>query len=1394
MGKNKRRQGTWPAPAASDDGAESAEASRRSSRKRDKKRTRNESTLKRKRASKNGAAGSDALALMLHDSFPRRQRAVHDFDHGDGGEEQFADLSDIVATDWQHRVPADDDEDSLYESRKLIMRQLVMNQMNYMRQQQLDDAQLDGDERPSDADSWLEIEASFAEIYEPLPYNVGMDSWRSMSKDEMLKTITSRRLRAEMTYLSRAEILSQIQTMKVRHSKKQRGVVGKSPVYDDVSANRTVLTPPPTAEQPPGAGKQPTKKKEKKVKMVSPEGHKSSKSERFEAHTYQNTNAYHGQSLADIYQAKVEARRRELRRQKEAEQRASALYVTRAQVHAPPAAGEGDDVSNASSGHQGFISRASILSKWGTTSTTPAETTKTKKELIEQFWRKSDYISTENVRSLNGEAAGGAKTPDGIYKNPAAFSSDSDGCSSNCEDCCDDNCSQCSCSSCASVGTVLPARNAVDAGEPQKQSVPHSGAEDQQPAVEVPSEIKAPADAKSEQEEEKAPEPVPLSLVKQRKMEFERLRIIEEQENRLKELVRHQRKTTTVSHSNNSMAAAAAHNQSWLDIAKRARQLEDKWHKARRTASSVVNPAQAMYEPVPASQVLQSNKDDGRTKKSAKSRKSRNRKRSKVLQQLRSRMRENLASESLDPGAKQRRHQELQELLSDALHAGTQTLSNINLGLIYVPMEEQLEQEALEESVKVDDALSGRSSSLRASRLTLVEQLPPEEPPAGQNDEENEDVFGSIDTLIFEPKAGGSSTLRTEEIDEMEKKIAHEFEYLNDSQYGSCHEDGASSPGTSGRSRSSAASSPRTSVSGTSCSTGSKNGRRAVVASVTAMPPQQFRYSTEGQTGSCAAAASCDASAFDAPSAAPSSASSCASLASFDSVVRQGKRLVGHMEKLTVSIPPPPPLPDEPLVPPAESSDELATPRQTDVKSNRSAQLDSEAYTNLDTDASWDYYPEAGSGDGRLLVVGNLRKRPVEPRHFESEADETARLLESLRVAEETNASTSIRLIFPPESSVNSVRDTFSILSERSPSPSNETCGSRSPMIQSPDSGFRSLPAEVPPEPSHQQQSNSPRKRDTMIRELKSRLMDKFQCVGDGCDSSAPPSLRRHPSDGMKTKAKVVSKLESLLATFNGFAEMKAEGRVYRTFVPNESRVEHEPLINDVDYESINFVAPSSAYPHHVANIYQRLLHPDGFSDPASTIYNPSLPDEFVPLYSRLDPAFFDGDQFIDCDGRAAFDEFVAERLEDAPMHEGLYSISDPLDERSSSSEAGNERTRKQRRRRKKRPRRDRSPAWSDAESQIFAEGLTDEEALLLHHQHQLADPAVMHRANQPSRRLAQYHDDWLFWDQMHNWCQSGADRERWDNERARRMLLWMHHVQQNCDAAGLPTPAWWQV
>ena len=1395
MGKNsKRRKGTWtphpidgcetgPAVAENDDGL-LVEKKKKKTAAVGKKR-KDESSLKKKKKNNNKPANSPALRQLLGDSFPRRKRSLHfDHLHNDDEEERFADLSDIVATDWraEARMPPEGSdfdgestsvEEEIYQSRKLVMRQLVMNQLSFIRQHfhpqeenddqdghAEDDGRLDRD-GVSDVDSWQEMEERFAEIYEPIPYDVAMDSWRSMSKEQMLKTVTSRRLRSRMKYMSRAEILSQIQTLKSRHHDQRHKT--KSPVYEDMSGT----IHPPSAKISAASAEKQQQKKKKKVKMAKPE--QQQQPTKSDTPIYQNTPSYQGLSLADIYQAKVEARRQELQqlKQQKASSRATqaghnpepnSLYVTKALVHAAPLASDDEGQQQ----QQKFLSRAGILSKLGAPATAP-EPTKTKSDLIAQFWRQSDYITTEYSRSLGGGGQQPGKLPASTH-SCSSSSPTSSSCPSDCDGCCDggEECSMCSCSSCASDRTVRSSY--------------------QSPAVVVqpPSkpEVKAnnnTIDQEKSKPGENSPEPVPLSLVKQRKMEFERLRILEEQENRLQELVRRTR----------SDASSPAH-QSWLDLAQRARQLEDKWNMARRSTSSS---SHAIYEPVPPSKLLKK-EDKGR-------RNDRSKKRSKVIQQLKSRMKENLASESLDPRVRQRRHEELKELLSDAVHAGTQTLTNINLGLIYVPMERQHEKEPDKlgppagglMSLKTDRAQLGSGNVAVANNDLSGDG-------GGGSTDDSEDLFGSIDTLIFEPKAGtGSSTIKTDELEEVEERIAQQFDYLND--YGSCQEEDSSDDCTKAPT-----------------GNGSKNGRRAAVAAVAAAsPPPNTTAGHPGATGSCAAAASCDASASK--SSGPSESDG-ESLASFTSVIFQGQKLLDEEEERTKIV-------------------------TTSEKKSSGSTLDSEHYTNVDTDASWDYYPD---GDGLeeaddrmksvanktnpLLAVGNLRKRPPQLLP-EDEADETARLLESLRIAEDCNVSTSLRLLFPPSSLKLSAagRNIFTdMANDALNSPSLPAFADNEPSsmrydAQPPDSGFRSLPELIQAKPPTAGQTTGLRKRDTMIRELKMRLRDKFHCVGDDGNHSTPPfGLSPGPSrppetepsarlqEAKKKPKKVASKLESILASFNALAQMRSEGRVYRT-VPQPLSLPAEYYTNDVDYESPESVHNdpmrafhSTGYPHHLLQLRE---------DDAIPVYDPSLPDDVAIHYAEI-PRPMEPIEILhrqqqlaremeqhyplglDPRLRAWYDNSLFEQRMESYPHEGLYNISEPLEEENPQTA---ERKKKSRRKSRRRTKEDAESTedevdainpeltWSDIEEHLFPDQIADD----------FAGEAGFHPAIPAQSRMAPYRDEWLFWDQLNNMRWTEADRQRWDEERARRMLLWIHHSQGPDGAApGSRPPQWWQV
>ncbi|KAF0306341.1 hypothetical protein FJT64_022139 [Amphibalanus amphitrite] len=54
------------------------------------------------------------------------------------------------------------------------------------------------------------------------------------------------------------------------------------------------------------------------------------------------------------------------------------------------------------------------------------------------------------------------------------------------------------------------------------------------------------------------------------------------------------------------------------------------------------------------------------------------------------------------------------------------------------------------------------------------------------------------------------------------------------------------------------------------------------------------------------------------------------------------------------------------------------------------------------------------------------------------------------------------------------------------------------------------------------------------------------------------------------------------------------------------------------------------------------------------------------------------------------------------------------------------------------------------------------------------------------------YQDEWMYWDQKVKLRSSAnpEDRERWRDEKTRRMLLWLHHS----DSAAAGSAVWWQL
>ena len=108
----------------------------------------------------------------------------------------------------QEHLNAEDSEEPIYESRKLLIRQM----QGMIAKEVLKDRK---GTVGSEYDSWSDLEENFARAYEPIPLNINMETWRQMSKKEILKTVKSRQIRKEFEYMTHAEIIGSIEKMQL---------------------------------------------------------------------------------------------------------------------------------------------------------------------------------------------------------------------------------------------------------------------------------------------------------------------------------------------------------------------------------------------------------------------------------------------------------------------------------------------------------------------------------------------------------------------------------------------------------------------------------------------------------------------------------------------------------------------------------------------------------------------------------------------------------------------------------------------------------------------------------------------------------------------------------------------------------------------------------------------------------------------------------------------------------------------------------------------------------------------------------------------------------------------------------------------------------------------------
>lgn len=107
-----------------------------------------------------------------------------------------------TVTEVKEKSTSPKEQESNYASRKLLIRQM----------QGMIAKNVHGD-AVSEYDSWTDLEENFAMAYEPIPLDIHIDTWRKMSKNDIIKTVRSNKMKKDFEYMSRSEILVRIEKM-----------------------------------------------------------------------------------------------------------------------------------------------------------------------------------------------------------------------------------------------------------------------------------------------------------------------------------------------------------------------------------------------------------------------------------------------------------------------------------------------------------------------------------------------------------------------------------------------------------------------------------------------------------------------------------------------------------------------------------------------------------------------------------------------------------------------------------------------------------------------------------------------------------------------------------------------------------------------------------------------------------------------------------------------------------------------------------------------------------------------------------------------------------------------------------------------------------------------------
>ncbi|XP_064106006.1 uncharacterized protein LOC135215372 isoform X4 [Macrobrachium nipponense] len=546
------------------------------------------------------------------------------------------------------------DVESVYESRKLILRRMLQYEVEAAKYSPVDG---------SEADSWSDLEQNFAKIYEPIPYKVQMEDWNQMTKDELLQNINSQRMKSQCKYMSRKEILDEICHL------------WEHPIH---FLQRREKTDNGSSTQLQGSSRQ--------HKVVA-EVH--STSAQFQSDTDSEFGETDYVTRSELYRNIQNLQSSLARHHKQIIEEDSHSWKSLPSQPDDPV----------------YISRSEILSKVDPTYVSQSEVNKMKNvKMSSKPNRDPEYVSRTEILSRLKDMRD-SEDERGLSPTNTVES----------------NWDVCSCVSCEQCGTNNSASDAecqCDAKQSQskkhkepKKSCISSSPED----VSLLSQ-----DSWSNGEFEKIYEPINGSKVSSYQDQLVN-RALEQQEKRLRKLANAEEFRNSGRYLPADIWSLSESEDVYESLARVARASLRRGMKFDGANRKHLNKGDLELQRR-VREILGGQKHINTTT------------RNKVMQAITYHIEHHLDLDDIED--EEERNHEIRERLKEALAQDWETLSNINLGHIYVPMEE-----------------STKNSKLAAKENT------------------DYDTFGSIDSLIFEPKVPAENTDETEEAVEFDDSV-----------------------------------------------------------------------------------------------------------------------------------------------------------------------------------------------------------------------------------------------------------------------------------------------------------------------------------------------------------------------------------------------------------------------------------------------------------------------------------------------------------------------------------------------------------------------------------------------------------------------------------------------